>query len=70
MEIAEVEEAARQLCRRCANEKGITPDDQPSFSAFHSWLQERHSDRIEFLQRLGVAYKLKAWFDQEFNLQK
>jgi hypothetical protein len=69
MNSEEAEQTTRQLCRRWADELGITisAERQPKFSEFYFWLQKHHSARLEFLSRLGVAYMIETWFHREFN---
>jgi hypothetical protein len=69
MEIAEVEETARQLIRRWIDEEQVSTSAhvKPEFHAFYRWLTEKHASRLYFFEKLGVAYMLGMWFNREIS---
>ena len=70
MQKDECEKAIRQLCHEWAKVRGISsaPVDQPSFSDFKSWLNEKgYSHYLNFRSVTGPMYDAESWFDQEFK---
>ncbi len=65
----ECAQSVRYLCGLWAEEHGVTvsPETQPSFAEFYSWLEAKHSARIAFLARAGVAYMIETWLNQTFK---
>ena len=65
----ESEKAIRYLCGEWAKLRGIqiSPTEQPSFSDFYYWVQEKHNSVLEFRSTLPVSEQLEAWFDDEFK---
>lgn len=65
----ECAQSVRHLCGLWAEEHGVTvtPETQPSFMDFYSWLEMKHSARIEFLRRAGISYLIETWFNQAFK---
>lgn len=66
----EAEEAIRHLCHEWAKECGIPrePVDQPSFSAFTSWLGTKgYSHYLRFRSVRGASRDAEDWFDKEFK---
>ncbi len=70
MKKSECEPAIRSLCHDWAKAIGMhePPIDQPSFSAFKSWLRENgYGHFLDFRSRMGSDDEVEMWFDQEFK---
>jgi len=69
MKKADAERAVRHLCHQWRKECGVaeTPEDQLSFYAFQTWVQQNYSSYLDFRTTTSVSYDLEMWFDDEFK---
>ncbi|MGJ0508465.1 MAG: hypothetical protein ACR652_15360 [Methylocystis sp.] len=65
----EAERVIRHLVHKWAKDSGINlATEQPSFSAFQSWLHDNaYSHYLSFRSANGAQYDAQAWFDQELR---
>jgi hypothetical protein len=63
----ECEQTIRHHYHVCRDAE-VPPNDQLSFCAFWSWLNQNHSAYLKFRTTTSVQYDIEMWFDQEFKL--
>jgi len=64
----EAEQAVRNFCTKWAEERGLPhqPDD-PSFSDFYSWLQQKSPGHLKFRTSTSVRDDVERWSISEFK---
>jgi len=65
---SECEQAIRSLAREWLNELLDAKRENPSWSAFKTWLGQKHySHYLDFRPVAGADDDAEAWFDDEFG---
>lgn len=66
----ESEKAVRNLCTKWRSDAGYS-DEKPeeiSFSEFYGWMQNTHSQYLQFRATIGVRETVEHWFNEELHV--